>query len=287
MQYIAEEGDKVNGSNLEKKFGGAVIRDKAAITECAVRFALALAVSWARVFGDISPFAAAFTASAGAGAPCIFSLLGAAIGYLTGPSLTTGLKYIAISLLTAAAGNIFRELETAGKKWFMPAVSAAICLAVSAAFTIQAKQGVSGAVKLVVECAICGMCAYFYRLALSPWDGKLNFEYAAQSGHTAGVLMLAGTLMLTLSNIRLLGTVSAGNIAACFCVMMFAYKAGAGTGCAVGAAVGIIMDAGRGAGIFCTSAYCIAVLAAGILSRRMRIVSAVGFVIANGAVTAM
>ena len=276
----------MNSKKLEKRSAFPVGPDRARMAECAVRFVLSLLAAWARVFGDISPFAAALTASSGRGAGCIFSLLGAAAGYLMGPSLMTGLKYIGVSLLAAAVGNLFAGLEPGKKRWFMPTVSALLCVTIGGVFALRQGPDARAVLRIVTDAVICGGCTYFYKLALSPWNGKLNFDYASETGHTVGVLMLLGTLVLTLSDLRLFGVMSLGNAAAAFCVMLFAYKAGAGTGCAVGAAMGIVIDAHGDGGLFFAAAYCLAGLAAGVLSRRRRLLSAVGFILVNAALTA-
>ena len=111
----------MNDNKLSMSVKGKADRYGAA--ECVVRFLLAFFAAFARVFGDVSPFAAALTAASGTGATCIFTLLGAAIGYMLGPSFMSGLKYISISLIIAAAGNIFKTAPIRERVWFMPAMA--------------------------------------------------------------------------------------------------------------------------------------------------------------------
>ena len=274
----------MNDNKLSMSVKGKADRYGAA--ECVVRFLLAFFAAFARVFGDVSPFAAALTAASGTGATCIFTLLGAAIGYMLGPSFMSGLKYISISLIIAAAGNIFKTAPIRERVWFMPAMASAMCIFVGIVFAFDAGFTGQAMLHLIMDAGFCGAGAYFYSLALSPWNGRLNFEYSSESGHTTGVLLLIGTMLLTLSNIHIAGEISVGRIAAGFVVMMFSYKGGAGTGCAAGGAIGVVMDAHAGGGLFFSAVYCLSGFASGVMSKHRRVVSVLAYIVTNGVLCA-
>ena len=85
------------------------------LIEHVTRFVLAFLLSAATIFSGLSPFAVAFTASAGAGTAGLVTLLGAVLGYLLLGGFFWALKYVAISVLVFAAAFVFRILGCTGK----------------------------------------------------------------------------------------------------------------------------------------------------------------------------
>lgn len=263
------------GDNVLKKTNSIIL------AEYAIRFVLAFVLSGANIFGTLSPFAVGLTAAAGAGAAGIVTLLGACIGYLFNGGMFWALKYMGISFLVCATAYVFRDTEVYKRTWFMPA--AAGLMAICTGFVYVADEGwkFAAVVLYFTETILIAGSAYFYRIALSPWSGRLNFENSAEIKHTVSVLIFLSTILISVSSITIFGIISMGRIAAAFLVLVAAYKGGAGLGSASGLSIGIAMDAAAGAVPFFSVAYGISGLISGVFSKHGRLLFAISFIVAD------
>ena len=104
------------------------------------------------------------------------------------------------------------------------------------------------------ELLLCGASVYFDRIAFTPWTEQRE-EEGLTARQTISLLLLAGTLLLTLSKLTLLGDLSVGRFAAAAAVMAVAYKGGVSVGATAGVAVGLGMDLSAGGMPFYAMAY--------------------------------
>ena len=125
------------------------------------------------------------------------------------------------------------------------------------------------------ELLLCGASAYFYRIAFTPWTEKRE-EEGLTPRQTVSLLILAGTLLLTLSKITLLGNLSVGRCAAAAAVMATAYKGGIGVGATVGVACGLGMDLAAGGMPFYSMAFALSGVMCGVFHRQGRLAAALG-----------
>ena len=109
------------------------------------------------------------------------------------------------------------------------------------------------------EVLLAGASAYFYRIAFSPWTGKRE-EEGLTPRQSVSLLILGGTVLITLSKLTLFGDISLGRAAAAVAVMAVAYKAGMGPGAAVGVAAGVGMDLAAGGTPFYSMAYALSLI---------------------------
>ncbi|MDR2420661.1 MAG: stage II sporulation protein E, partial [Oscillospiraceae bacterium] len=219
-------------------------RPAARAVELSVRFSLGFVLSGASILGGCSPFGAAFAASSGAGGGGLAALFGAAAGYLIFCPFPWALKYISAAILAVAAAAVFRPAAISRSGAFMPSVAGAAALFVGLVSASDGGISPAEAVFAVTDAVLCLGCAYFYKMAFSPWSWRLSFEN--EVAHTVSVLVLLSTAMISLSGLKLFGTVSAGRAAAMLVVLLAAYKGGVGMGCASGLAVGLALDAASG-----------------------------------------
>ncbi len=250
------------------------------LIEYATRFVLAFLLSAATIFSGLSPFAVAFTAAAGAGAAGLVTLFGAALGYLLLGGFFWALKYTAICVLVCAAAFVFRDTRLYRQIWFMPAVAS--FMTACCGFVYGADEGwrLIAVALFLTEVVFAGGCTYFYKMALSPWSARLNYEPSSEIRHTASILILLATVLIALSGITVFGLISLGHVIAALAVLLAAYKGGVGLGSASGLALGIAMDASIGSPFF-SMAFGISGLVSGIFSRHGRLVFLVSFILTD------
>ena len=102
-----------------------------------VRFFLAAALTAAGISGGGAPFALGFTAACGAGLDGMCALAGSAVGALVFLNFSSGLAHIAVAILIYTAAAAFRGLRLTERAAFMPAMAAAMTLAVEGIYAAQ------------------------------------------------------------------------------------------------------------------------------------------------------
>ena len=233
----------------------------------------------------ISPFAAAFAASAGTGWSGICTLIGAAVGYLIFLPFITALQYASMTIIVVTTTVVFRDTEAYRTKWFMPLAAGAASLFVGFLVHCEGGWSLSELILIGSDATLALGCTYFYKTALSPWLGRLNLE--GETLHTVSVLILLSTILVSLAGIELFGVLSIGRSAAALVVFLAAYKGGAGMGCASGVAVGLAMDAASGGQPVFAAAFGMCGLIAGVFSGGSRLVFALTFVVVDAGAAAV
>jgi len=244
------------------------------------RFLLAAGLSRAEIFGDYTPFGVAIVAASGPGLSGFLAFMGVVLGNYLGGDFVWGLKYVAMSVLIYASGFVFHDLKSYSRLWFKPVVAMCMAAATGFVYVQDANWAVRAMVFYITEIVLIGGSTYFFQIALSGWNGRAP-EHAAGLKRTVSVLALMGTCLLALSNITLAGGISVGRILAIFLVMSTAFKNGVGSGSAVGATLGIAMDAGGGGLPFFSMAYAFAGLFSGLFSKQGKLLFTASFIVAN------
>jgi stage II sporulation protein E len=266
--------------------------DRARAAEWAVRFAIAFVLSGSGIFAGIAPFAVSFTAAAGSASGCIASMLGAIGGYFLSGTFFWAIKYVCIAVIICAATIVFRDTAVYRSNWFMPVVASVITACITLVTAIDAGWSLPSVALVITDTVLAGGCAFFYKLALSPWSGRLNLEHGSEIIHTVSILILISTLLLSLAQIKVFGIISIGRTAATLIIFLAAFKGGVGMGCATGISVGLAMDAASSAAlpgahpIFCT-AYGLAGMVSGIFSKQSRFVFAFSYILVGAVVAAV
>lgn len=261
--------------------------DRSRVAEWAVRFAISFVLSGSEIFSGIAPFAVGFTAAAGSASGSIASMLGAIGGYMLSGSFFWAIKYICITVIICTTAIVFRDTAIYRSNWFMPVAAAFVTACITMVTAIDAGWSLPSVALLVTDTVLAGGCTYFYKIALSPWSGRLNLEHGAEIIHTVSILILISTLLLSLAQFKLFGVISIGRTIATLVIFLAAFKGGVGMGCATGISIGLAMDAASGtAPIFCT-AYGLAGMISGIFSKQSRLVFAVSYIVIDAVVAAV
>ncbi|MDR0838601.1 MAG: serine/threonine-protein phosphatase [Oscillospiraceae bacterium] len=261
-------------------------RDRASLlAELVTRFAIGFILSGASILSGLSPFAAAFAASSGAGIVGLVTMLGVSIGYFLFWPFLPALRYVSVTLIVVATSAVFRYTEVYRSRWFMPMVSGVLSVFIGFIVCSDGGWTLPEAILIASDAVLCLGCTYFYKTALSPWSGQLNFE--GEVVHTVSVLILLATALVSLAGLKLFGVLSVGRCAAALVVFLAAYKGGAGTGSVTGLAVGLAMDASGAAAPMFSAAFGVAGLVAGIFSKRSRFLFTLAFIIVDAAAAAM
>ena len=197
-----------------RETGKVVLRAPALVrtAECIIRFLLGALLAGAEIFDGYTPFGLGLVGASGSGLDGFCALLGACFGYLTMQGFAEGLRYTAACILVFSVAFAFFDVKAYQKSWFMPLAAAAMDGITGFIYLSDQGWTQESLVFFATEVLLCGASAYFYRIAFTPWTEKRE-EEGLTPRQTVSLLILAGTLMLTLSNLMLPGELSAGRLA--------------------------------------------------------------------------
>ena len=229
---MSEAAAKTNFRALPKRIAAAGFGALAAFCLSGIRFE-----------GDVSPFAAAFTA----GAPpqlLLPAALGSAVGALLFHEAFTALKYVGAAALIFLFRFAHDRLLHGGKDIFVfPLIAFASVLSSAAVVGIAGTGGLSGVVVMVCEALLSGACAVFsYRVFQILPSGVQMLGLSG--GDTAAVLISGSVLLLSLDSFRVLGF-SPAHFLAYVCVLLLSAAAGHSLGAAAGIAAGLTLGLAR------------------------------------------
>ena len=265
-----------------RETGKVILRAPALVrtAECAIRFLLGALLSGAEIFGGYAPFGLGLVAASGSGIDGFCALVGACFGYLSFQGFAEGLRYAAACILAFSLAFAFFDVKAYRKSWFMPLAAAGMDGITGFVYLSDRGWSPESLIFFGTELLLCGASAYFYRVAFTPWTEKRE-EEALTPRQTVSLLILGGTLLLTLSRLTLLWDLSAGRLAAAVAVMAAAYAGGIGVGATVGVAAGLGMDLSAGGLPFYSMAYALSGVMAGVFHRQGRLAAAVAYVLSN------
>ncbi len=245
----------------------------------AVFLALGLTLSCARVLDDGAPFGIAMTAAAGPGLAGVCTLLGAALGYLSG-GLNWGIRYLAATVLVYTVGFVFQETSLYRRRLFMPTAAGLVTAATAVMGTYGlTKAGLPLLARFAVEtCLAFGGC-YFFREVFSR---EKTLSETDEQRRGAAVTVLIAALLMACSRLTILQGVSLGRAAALLLVMCCAMKGGILTGAAVGTVLGLAMDLCSVGEAYYTPVYAVSGLLAGSVGKHGRFLFTLAFVLAQG-----
>ncbi|WP_158099341.1 SpoIIE family protein phosphatase [Pseudoflavonifractor sp. An85] len=261
--------------------GRRVMPLRARLGECAIAFLLTAVLTGAEFLEGHTFFALALVAVWGSGLEGVCALLGACLGYLSFLGFVGGLRYIAASMMVYAVALAVGEFRIYRKSWFMPLMAALLNGAVGFVYQSAVGWNTQQVAAYLAELALTAGAVYCYRQAMvlrthshsGPWT----------PAQVAGVLVLGGTVMMTLARVMLGGIISLGRVLCVLVVMTAAWKGGVGVGAATGVVAGVAMDAAQGTMPYGTLVYALPGLLAGAWGSRGRLVCALSYVVAGAA----
>ncbi|MBR2491609.1 MAG: SpoIIE family protein phosphatase [Ruminiclostridium sp.] len=258
--------EKTGGKLLSDPRGDSVRLSRRAFLrrlETAVGFLLGGVLAGAEIFGLYTPFGVAAVAASGSGLTGFSALAGACLGYLCLEGLTDGMRYAAAAILTYSVAFAFYDTRIYQKSWFMPAIAA--LLSAATGIVCRAGEGWYGEdlVFFVTEVLLTGGAAWCYAILFDQWPQTLEGLDHLSPKQGAGVLMLAGTILMALGRVEILGTFSMGRLLAGVCILLAARR-GVGEGVLVGACSGVALDLAVGDDPVCSMIYTLAGLACGL-----------------------
>lgn len=246
---------------------------------CAVWLLMGLSTACARLPEGGAPFGAAAVAAAGPGLCGVFSLLGAALGYLLAGGLGWGLRYLTASVLVYTTGFLFRALPAARSEFFAPAAAAAMTVLTGFLGSLLPGSGsLPLAAALFFDGSVAFGAAYFFRAAVA---SPAPVTEAGELRRAVSVMILLSCLLMSAARPLLFGVVSPGRVLALLLVMASAMKGGVFPGAAVGTVLGLAMDLAADGAPFYTMAYAFAGLLSGVFGRHGRLWFTLSFVLAS------
>jgi stage II sporulation protein E len=234
------------------------------------------------IFGGVSPFGVAFSASLpGKHSQC--AALGALLGYVVSSSMLGNMKYI-VALVLVVAGKWLLESKLDKPStpiWNVLAACVAMTLAAATIF-FTADYTVYDLLLAVAEISLASGSAYFLSRTLTVLDAGL--AGATRADISCAVVSVAVVLM-GFSGFRL-GSLSVGRILAVILILLCARYGGESAGAVAGITAGIAIGlTGRDYG-YVASAYALGGLVAGVFSHGGRLAAAGAFIVVN-ALTAL
>lgn len=237
------------------------------IVEGSARAILAAIFSGAALFGGYAPFAVGMAASAGSGWQGLCALFGAAVGALCFLDFSHALRTIAECVLLFTANNAFFDLKIYQKKWFLPALTAAMMLSVE--FVYVLKAGADEIAFCLICLCVAAAAAYSCRIVLT--NGKKEENGAALMVVLLGVLMAAASLQTS-------GGFAPGRILAMLVVILLAFERTHAQAIPAALCVGLAVDlAGQETGFLHAAAYALSALSMGFAPRGDRVRAALWF----------
>ena len=196
-----------------RETGKVILRAPALVraAECVIRFLLGAMLSGAEIFGGYAPFGLGLVAASGSGLDGFCALLGACFGYLSFQGFAEGLRYVAGCILAFSLAFAFFDVKAYRKSWFMPLAAAGMDGITGFVYLSDRGWSPEGLIFFGTELLLCGASAYFYRIAFTPWTEKRE-EEGLTPRQTVSLLILAGTLLLTLFFRYMRPMVEAGRI---------------------------------------------------------------------------
>ncbi|MDR0293361.1 MAG: SpoIIE family protein phosphatase [Oscillospiraceae bacterium] len=268
------------GAAAAQGAAGALTRPRLmAAGQLAVRFGGGFLLSRAVVLDGMAPFGPGWVAASGGGAQGLAALFGAMAGVVTAGAQAQTLKTIAILILIYTAGVLFRGTGPARHAVFLPAVGGAVAAFIGAVFVAGAGFTGRNVLLYITEIILITGSGYFYTLA----SDRSREERGMRGSFSR--LALRSTLLLSVADIALFGTVRPARVAAGLMTLRAAFLSGAGTGSASGLAAGSAMDLALGYPFFSMS-YGLSGLLSGVFRKTGKLVTAVAYVLA-GAITVL
>ena len=217
-------------------------------------------------FSDrLSPFGASAVAALSGGYG-LFALAGSVVGYAAIGSLSTGVRYIAQMLIIVAIKWAFAAFLEGERKWALPALSAAVNLAVGSVWLFTESTVIYDILYLVAESIICAGAVYFAAQVFSVFKKGGAMQ---SSENVVAFSVCAALLLMSLSNI-VVGMVSVGHIIGALLVMSMSYALGSLGGAAAGLSVGAAISLSLSDGGFAVMALGLGGMLSGLFSAMSR-----------------
>ncbi len=268
------------GEGMEEA-GRAVLQSRVLTrtAECAMRFLLGAVLASGEIFGGFAPFGVGMVACSGSGTDALCALVGAVWGYLVFRGFGEGLRYAAACVLVFSVAFAFYDVKLYKKGWFMPLIASGMDAITGFVYLSDAAWRPDQVVFFSTEVLLAGACAYFYRLAFSPWQSRE--EGGLTTRQWVSLMFLLGTLLVSMGGLTFFGGLSLGRILSALLVMAVAHGGGLGYGAAAGVALGIGMDLASGGTPFYAMAYGFSGLLTGAGWKQGRLFGALSYVVSN------
>ena len=244
----------------------------------ALRALLAALLAGARLFGGYAPFAAGAVAAAGPGWEGLGALIGAGTGALVLLDFPHALRTMACSVLLFTANNAFCELKVYQKKWFLPALTAGLMLAVEAIYVVRSGSAAEAAY-CAAAIAAAALFAYCCRVALTSAE--------ACRAHPVETMVLLIGVLTAFSSAEVQNGFAPGRIFSVLAVLYLAFDRDPASALTAAVSIGLAMDFAAPERAFLhTACYGFGALTAGALHQGSR-VRAAGVFALSGALFAL
>ena len=230
---------------------------------CAARLLLTALLTGAQIFGGYAPLSVGAVAAAGPSWEGLGALIGAGAGALLFLDFPHALRTMACCVLLFTANNAFCELQLYQKRWFLPALTAGLMLAVEAIYIVRSgdtEEAAYCAVALALAALAAYGCGQLYASA-DAWREK----------PLASLVVLLGVLM-ALSSAEFRNGFAPGRIAAVLAVLLLTFDRDLSAALTAALCVGLALDLSLPTQTFYhTACYGFGALTTGLLKRGNRV----------------
>ena len=241
---------------------------------CVTRGLFAALLSGGRMLGGYAPFCVGAVAAAGPGWEGLAALAGMICGSLAFLDFPHALRTVACGVLIFTANNAFCELRAYRKPWFLPLLTATLCLTVEAIYLYRSGS-VAEAAYGVVAIALSALYAGCCRAAVYQKGGETGRMIDTKP--VESLVVLLGVLS-AFSAPQLRSGFAPGRIGAVLAVLFIAFDRSLAAALASALCVGLAMDLTAPENSFRFAAcYGLCALLACLLRRQSRVRAAMAF----------
>ena len=256
---------------MGKRGGGQALKGNVTLSRetlgrllvCVLRALLAALLAGAKVFGGYAPFAVGAVAAAGPGWEGLGALIGAGTGALVLLDFPHALRTAACSVLLFTANNAFCELKAYQKKWFLPALTAGLMLAVEAIYVARSGSAAEAAY-CAAAIAIAALFAYCCRAAFVSAETR--------RAHGAETMVVLIGILTAFSSAQFQNGFAPGRILSVLSVLYLAFDRDPAAALTAAVSIGLAMDLAAPGQVFLrTASYGFSALTTGALHRNSRV----------------
>ena len=254
---------------------------RATAAESIVRFVMGFFLARGKLLGGIYPFGTAFLASCTPNTQMLGAIAGVLLGSLTLGNMLTVTIYVSASFLAAGLLTTVERGRFANDPAIPPCAGFAAALMVAIIRVIIAGFSVDVLAAGITEMLLSAFCAYAFRKALAV--RKRGAESVGSVSQAINLAVLASALLAAVVPVKVFGRVSIGRMIAIVCVQLAALAGGAGAGAVSGTIFGLVMDMSGGTLLMYGAACGLAGAMMGCLRQRGRMISVLGYCLADAA----
>lgn len=271
--------------NLTRARINAMLIDRQRVLYACASFAFSFCLGQARLFGDSSPFCAAFVSAVEVG-NLPFALLGGVCALLLRFDGAATARLLAAVAACAAINYCVSKSGLTKNVAAVACVNGGMCMLLSG-LTVLLAQGYdfNGFLIYLCETAITAVSAYFFGVVFAEKGFAFSKRSALSDAQVNGCIVSIAILLVSLGSLDVAGIVPS-RIAAIFAILCASKWLGVSGGCVSGGVLGFGMSLGAGFSVL-SGIYGFGGLVSGVFAPLGQLAQAAAFALSNSVVVLM